>query len=585
MKDIEKNTDISEENDGYFDDPHVYRRKSKKRMTAINVAVIAAVLLVNILFCFLASSNLWYCDLTKSRYKSDDNTLYRITDVCLSLIGDEAIPMIDSVNAERSIRGEEPIKLNIIFCTDPDYVESNSYLKYVWYTARALKKEFSEQIDIKYINMTDNPSAVQKYKVTSAANIYPSNVIIEFGTEYVVHSADSFFTVDTDCAEPWAYNGEKKLAASILSVTRAEAPICCVTTNHGELIYDAQGNLNEEYSTFIDVIEGAGYLVMPLDLEKEDIPENCRLILTFAPSEDFKAFGNLGENGVSEIEKLDRYLDEAYSFFYVCDRNTPKLENLDEYLEEWGISVSRVESASGEIDNYFVKDTDMNVDMGVGDSIIGNYSTIGIGSNMTKDLRSSGYPPKVVFGNSTAITPSEIYKKTYIAEDTEAGTPAFVTYSYSKNGVVRYMYDMFTTYDTARAEVGGETYELASSENLFKLMTLTQEMRQIQEDNYGYSSVNNASYVLALSSTDFVSDEVLNSSAYGNTDVLLSTLRGISREVIPVTIEFKPYYIYDVSESVMATVPVAAVVTCSVAIPLVAALAVGICVNVKRKNK
>ena len=95
------------------------------------------------------------------------------------------------------------------------------------------------------------------------------------------------------------------------------------------------GLQQERNSAFIDVIEGAGYEVIFIDLEREEIPKDCRMIICFAPTRDFYAYGSLGELGVSEIEKLDRYLDAAHSFFYVCDRDTPKLPALEEYLYEW----------------------------------------------------------------------------------------------------------------------------------------------------------------------------------------------------------------------------------------------------------
>ncbi len=572
---LEENDTIQEDNS------RLYRRKSKKRIFAVSAIVVAAVIVLNVAFSALTSHELWFADLTYTRYKSNPSSFYRMTDVFRNLIEDEAIPMIDSVNEEREAAGEDPIKLKIIFCTDPDYVNNNTYLRYVNYTAKGLEKEFPDQIDVQYVNISKNPSAVQKYKITSAATIYSSDVIVEFGTEYIVNNILSFFTSNSDSEAPWAYNGEKRMASAILSVTRAEAPICCITTNHGEPLYDADGNINEEYTAFARTIEGAGYVLQPLDLENEEIPENCRMIITFNPKEDFKAYGSLGENGVSEIEKLDRYLDNAYTFFYVCDRTTPVLTNLEEYLQEWGITVSRVGDSAGTYENYSIKDTAMNVDAGVGDRLLGNYATNGLGASLTTELRSLGYPPSVVFGNSTAISVADNYNTTYVQADETEGTQAYEYYSYARNGVYRYMYDIFTTYDSAIAQIGGETYEMATSENLFKIMTITQEYRQIQEDNY--STVNDASYVLALASTDFVSNEVLNSTAYGNTDVLLSCLRRTSREVIPVNIDLKAFYIYDIDENSMSDETNKAYTVCFAVIPALIVFAVGTVVIVKRK--
>lgn len=556
------------------------RSKGKRISAAITSSVVVLVIAVNVIFSVFSISELWYVDLTKNRYKSNPATMYRPTESFLSLISEEAIPMIEGINREREQLGEQPIKLNIIFCNDPDFVCDNEYLKYVNYTARALKSEFPDFIDVKYINMKKNPSAVQKYKVTSAATIYSSDVIIEFGTEYLVHSALAFFTSNSNSEAPWAYSGEKKFASSILSVTRAEAPICCITTNHGENLYDADGKINEQYTYFERVIRGAGYITKPIDFEKDEIPENCRMIITFNPQTDFKAYGDLGEGGISEIEKLDKYLDKAYSFFYICDRTTPKLKNLEEYLEEWGISVARASDKSENPENYSIKDNKMNIDGGVGNKLVGNYALYGAGASITSDMRESGYPPNIIFGNSTAFKPSPVYRKTYISAEESQNAVAFSYYRYSKNGVSRSIYDVFTTYDSAHAEISGETYEIATSENMFSLMTVTQERRQIQEDNY--NAVNDASYVLALSSTEFVSNEVLSSTAYGNTDVLLSALRNTSHEVIPVNIDLKAFYSFEIDENANTGNNFRTMVYFAL-VPAIVAIVLGVFITVRRK--
>ena len=322
-------------------------RKNPKTITVLTAAVILAVILLNIAVTLVGDRLMIYLDISEVKYKSNSTTLYTLSEECKDVVKDQVAPMIEQVNGERDKNGEGKIKLKIIFCADRDDVENNERLRYVSYSARAIAKEHSDLIEVVYLNMVKNPSAVQKYKTTSAATIYNSDVIVEFGSEYLVQSADAFYLVDSVGAEPWAYNGEKKLTAMMLSVTRAEAPICCITYNHGETLFDENGEYKDEYSTFIKLIKGAGYIPQPLDLEREEIPENCRMMITFDPTADFKAFGNLGENGVSEIEKLDKYLDNSNSFFYICGSDAAILPNLEEYLEEWGVTVNRVEDKAG----------------------------------------------------------------------------------------------------------------------------------------------------------------------------------------------------------------------------------------------
>ena len=550
----------------------------------IGAIVIVAVIALNLLVSVLGEARLWYIDLTKTKYKSAQSSFYTLSDSCKSLISADAIPMVQAINAERAQRGEEAIKVKIVFCAERDYIEADDMMRYVSFTARSLANEFPDEIEVEYINMTKNPSAVQKYKTTTASTIYNSDVIVEFGSEYLVQSIKSFYHIEETETEPWAYNGEKRMSAMILAVTRAEAPICCITTNHGEGLFDSLGNVKQEYSEFIKVIEGAGYEVIFIDLERDEIPENCRMMLTFAPTVDFKAYGNLGEGGVSEIEKLDKYLDAANSFFYVCDRTSPKLENLEEYLEEWGICVASKSDELGGRDNFVIKDKQASVDGGAGNAIVGDYATEGLGAVLIEDMRESSYPAKVVFSNSTAISPAEGYYKAFVAADEESGQAAFSYYRYYRNGVSRSLLDIFTSSSTAYAEVAGEQYEIATELQRYKLMTVTQEERRVQEDNF--TTINRASYVVALSSTDFVKNEMLTSRAYGNTDVLTAVLRGTGNEVVPTDVDIKAFYEYEIVDSLAysAEKPLVWAAWLIIA-PAIVAIAVGAAVCIRRRYR
>ncbi len=554
------------------------KRKSRRKIMVVTAIVALAVLIVNIAFSTLAYKYLWVSDLTETRYNTIDATMYTLTNTTRDLIAREAIPMIDKANSGND--GED-LKLNIIFCAESDLIESEELMRYISYTARHLEKEFPDHINVDYINIEKNPTAVQKYKVTSAANIYPSNVIVEFGSEYTVLSYKAFFTANSDSEAPWAYNGEKRFASSILSVTRAEAPILCITTNHGEDIYMPDGGINPEYTAFMSLIEGAGYIPQPINLETDEIPADCRMIVTFNPKEDFRAFGNIGESGVSEIEKLDRFLDGSNSFMYIADPDTPALKNLDEYLEEWGVVIAR-ENVAGAPVGQIIRDDAMNTD-GDGYSVLGQYATEGRGASICEDLLSLSYPPKAVFPHTGHIARPDSYTTTYVLPDEEKGIESYEFYKYYKNGVSRSMYNVFTTYENATSMLDGHVYDMASANKRFSLMTITEEIREIQEDSY--NSVNNASYVLAAASTDFFKNDALNSKSYGNTDILLSALRHTSREIVPVNIDIKPFYIYDIQGGLLTQKQATTYMLIMAIIPPALILGVGAVVCIKRKNK
>lgn len=555
--------------------------KKGRFVTVVTVAVILFVIVLNVFVSAMSDDGMWYIDTTGKRYKSASSTVYTLSEQCIELVRADAISGIDKVNAERAQRDEQPIRLKIVFCADRDNIEADELMRYVSFTARSLAKQFPEHIEVEYINILKNPSAVQKYKTNSASTIYDTNVIVEFGSEYLVQNASSFYYQDSSATKPWAYNGEQRLCAMMLSLTQAEAPVCAVTTNHGELLFDEYGNVKDKYTSFVELIEGAGYDVVFLDLENDEIPEHCRMMITFAPTADFLAYG---DGGVSEIEKLDKYLDKSNAFFYICEVNTPELDNLEEYLEEWGVTVKRVEDAAKIYENYHVKDETNCADAPFGNVVLGNYATAGTGASVTKDMRSALYLPKVLFGNATAIAPSDSYWRTVTEQNDATGEEACTYYSYYRNGITRAMFDVFTTYKTAIAEIGGETHEVATENNTFKLMTLTMEERYVQESNY--SSINKASYVIALSSTDFVTNDVLDSAAYGNTDVLLATLRNAGGEAVPANVDIKPFYVYDMKDDkAILSSGADAWIACLAIIPTITLAVAGIFVTVRRKYR
>ena len=556
-------------------------RKGRGRAIAIFVCVIVAVLLLNVAVSLLLYKKVAYIDLTRPKY-SETGGFYTFSDGLKTVMDESVIPSVDRINDERKASGLEELKIEIIFCDDADKLDSNEQTKMIQHTARQLESKYSKHIELRYVNVQKNPTAVQDYKVTSATTIYPTDVIISFGTEFIVHGKASFYTLDEDTGEVWAYNGEKKFASSILSLTRADSPICVLTTNHGESLFDYSGatpKVKDEYSTFIDIIAASGYEVQLLDLEKDEIPDECRMMICFAPTTDFKAFGSLGASGVSEIEKLDKYLDGSKSFFYICDPSTPELPHLEEYLSEWGIKPARVQTAAGTQQNYALFDSQSAANSD-GSLMIGKYATAGYGSTITADLRAGAYPPAVAFGSSTAILCSDSYTKNSVILNQDTLEKTYI-YSYYNNGVSRTMYDVFTSNTTAYAKIGGEVYEHASETNLFSLFTLTEETNQVQEDSFNMANLS--SYVLGLSSTEFLKNEFLESKAYGNADVLLAALRATSTETVPVNLEFKVFYDAEIDDMLFATTKTTPTVVALCVIPVTLCLIVGAVVCIKRK--
>ena len=128
--------------------PNTPRRGVRRLMgSALTVAVVAAVLVINVLFSFVADRFMWQVDETVTRYTTAEGvSMYTATEEFLAVVRDYAIPMVEEMNAERAARGEDPITINVKFCTERDQVYAADKLRMIQYTALALQKEFPDAV-------------------------------------------------------------------------------------------------------------------------------------------------------------------------------------------------------------------------------------------------------------------------------------------------------------------------------------------------------------------------------------------------------------------------------------------------------
>ena len=554
---------------------------------ALTALIIAAVVVFNIIFTALGTKFLWFIDLTP-------DFVFTLSDECYDLIefGDDSfenssspIEMVKKFRAENKAHNEanglsegdagwrdENVMIQIIFCDEIDTIEASYYQKLVYTTAKELEVKFPEYIEIVNYNIVRNPSAVSKYKQTANDYIDPSSVILTCGSEYRRYDIRSFFTFDTADAEtPWAYNAEKKFAAGILAVTRAETPIACIVNNHGEMLPS---------SSVISSLEDAGYDVTYLNLEKEEIPADCRLLVVCNPQSDFMVAD--GVSPVDEIGKLDKFLDATNSLMVFMSPEAPVLPNFEEYLEEWGIVFDRyTDTVSGHTFPKIIADSSQSA---VGDlsnyTIFSEYVTYGKGSEITEKMRDVTVPPPVVFKNAMPITVSPLYELTN-HENADDPSKSYNYASYHIDGVNRSMFDVFVSSKNAVAYSNGKEVAQATENNPFKLMTVTREERQTQESSY--SAISEASYVVACSSVDFISEAILSTSSYGNNDVILSVCRSIGQEPVPVGLDLKPFA--DTSIDLITSADATQYTVVLTVIPAITALVCGIVIIVRRKNR
>lgn len=504
----------------------------KFRYGAVSVAVtalfVAVLIVINVVFSALSTKYLWYIDMTSE-------TLYTLSDDCVELLEDI----------------EDEVK--IIFCSDPDTLEDTDTTRLVYNTALQLEERLPN-IKVETVDVIKNRSAVNKYLTTATTEIKTTDVIIESGTEFRKLSLTSFYTFSSSSStEPWAYNAESRFAATILAVTRAESPVCALLSNHGEAYSDAE---------LMSLVYDAGYDCRVVDLSKDEIPENCRLMICYNPTSDFMTSYD-GISEISEIEKLDKFLDGANSFMVFVSPSTPKLPNLEEYLYEWGIEFGRYTDEVNNTYNGVVKDTSQSLTFD-GYTLVSEYVTDddSLGKQVNNDLTNAGTAPKVIFSDAMPIK--------------HAGTYDSTGYYYS-NGISRQINDIFVTSGGAVVEANGVTVDKADDYNKIPLLTITTEGRQLEG-----STTTEYSYVMACGSIDFASEQILQSNVYGNRESLYSMMRIMQKEIIYINLAKKPFARTEIES--LTTSDATSYTLALAIVPAAAVFVCGVIVNIRRRR-
>ena len=522
---------------------------------------------------------MWYGDMTPDLH-------FTISEECYDLIGEvnanddinSPVEMLDKFRAENKEFNQannlsegdadyrdEHVMINILFPVEKDALQSDNTTLYVQENAEELRAKFPDYISVEYANAVNNPKRFRQYLSSNTEKISLDSIIIECGTEFRIRTLRSFYIFDND--EPYAYNGEKAFASSILAVTRAEAPLACYTVNHGESFplaaeLDEKGN---QLVPFLDVLENAGYRAQAIDLSKEDIPENCRLLITFDPKTDFIS-GNTGLEKEGELKKLDAYLEARNAFMVFVSPETGKLENLEEFLAEWGLEFRR----NGN-DPLTIRD-EQNSNLNNSQAVISKYDT-----NDIMDGWASGLSAKVIFEDAMAID----YARDYKVQTQPLASDSTKTFEIGGNiAYNRAVFTMFKSHETAAGYAANVQVASATASDPFKLMAVSVETHYEQEK---YALVEDSAYVVLCGSTDFASSKYLYSNAYGNEDLLLSVFQMCGREPVPVGLDFKEFANYKIEQ--ISTGDATKYTVALTVAPIIICLGAGAFVLVRRKNR
>ena len=407
-------------------------------------------------------------------------------------------------------------KVEIIFCNDPDRLISNQITRLTYYMSVMLDNTF-DNIEMRTVNVTLNPTAVSEYKTTSLTNIEPTDIIIAYGDRYRILGADAFWGRNSD-GGLFSYNGEYKMASIMRSVTaysNAGNATAYFLTDHGETFYDeSKPDENRELLDFIHVLEDAGLKIKTLDLNSvERVPDDCAVLIINDPKVDFTPDPDKINNFyyVSPLEKLDRYLIADYGTLMVAKDFERELPLFEEFLYEWGFDFEA--SLVKDKVKYGAEDDDSEPELTT--NLIGNYNTdeAGYGMGIYSEFATMGSAPKYMVTSSGYIKCAYGITDTVIENGTSGTTRIYSPFILSSESSTAY-----------KKDANGEYKLISANEGEKELIGVTTRM---QLDSY--TNENKYSYVVCANSKEFFTSPFIANSAYSNYEVLVSLAQNTTR--------------------------------------------------------
>ena len=479
---------------------------------ALTVLLVAVVILLNASVTSLAMRFGWYINMNPT-------LLYPVTDTCIDYLGTYVIP-----KAEEEIR--------IIFCDEEENLRADATQRFILNTAEELAAAYPNRITIEYLNVWENPKIARSYGVTAS-----TSVVVACGEAHRVCTLRDFFLFPAgDNENPSAYNGEKRFAVAMKAVVSPDAPVAYLTLNHGES--------TEDYALMYALTD-AGYLINYLDALNFDIPEDCGLLVSCNPARDFTAAD--GVSGVSEIDKLDAYLQKGGRFMYFVSADTfaaGGFRHIEGYLETWGVTFAHDTGAEGVEECYSLRDTAHSITTD-GYTLVGQIPAEGLGSEIMADVSGT-----LRAANATAILVADGFTP-------EGGD--YVSGSRTLSPLLR-------TYAGAEAWAGGRPVDRTAQG--YNLVTLTRD------------SATGGS-VFVCSSVEFAVEDTLQSGVYANGPFLLTAMEAMGKTEVPVELKAQPFS--DSTIRIMTTAQAQRITVALVAVPVLTVTVWGLIVLIRRK--
>ncbi len=240
---------------------------------------------------------------------------------------------------------------NVEICTTVDEVvfqtADSKYLKQAY---EVLKKYAvgSSHISLKFVDMTVDPTYVEKYKEYYSGSISENSIII-FNTDnnrIKVISVNDLFNTEIDyytmSQSIVSSKAEKVLTSAIMYITDPDPKTA---------VYLDAASQSKSGENIRTMLEDDGFEVVTADPLTEEFPMDADLIVINSPLNDFSE---------DLVDKLYAFMENGGNYgknmIYLASTFQNATPNIDAFLEEWGVKVSDgvvSDSNSQNLDPYY----------------------------------------------------------------------------------------------------------------------------------------------------------------------------------------------------------------------------------------
>ncbi len=275
--------------------------------TVITIAVIAVVILINVIITLFADRVNMSFDLTP-------NKDFAITE------------------ETKSYLASLTEKVEICTTVDESYFQTadNKYFKQAY---EVLKKYAmgTDKIDLKFIDMTVDPTYVEKYKEYYNGSISENSIVLfnEDAKRVRVISVNDLFNIEMDYntgSRNISSQAEKVLTSAIMYITDPDPKTAVY------LDVASQSTTGENIRT---MLEDDGFEILTVDPLTEELPMDADLIIINSPLNDFSE---------ELVDKLYNFMENGGNYgknmIYLASTFQNATPNIDAFLDEWGIKVS-----------------------------------------------------------------------------------------------------------------------------------------------------------------------------------------------------------------------------------------------------